>query len=164
MKTKNERGISMIEILVVVLVFSVISILGTQSILLSLRASKRSESTIGVRENVNYSLAVMERQLHNADSVTCPSSREINYTDEFSPPNLTFTCNLLDPDDGYIASGSARLTGSEINVTACSFFCDPGGAGIPPSVMISITAKDKDAVELEGAQFTTNTRINLRTY
>ena len=113
---------------------------------------------------MSYSLAVMERQLHNADSVTCPSSTSISYTDEFSPSNITFTCNLLDPDDGYIASGSARLTGSEINVTACSFFCDSGGAGIPPFVSISITAKDKDAVELEGAQFTTNTRINLRTY
>ena len=164
MRNKGQRGISMIEVLVVVLVFSVISILGTLTILLSLRGSKRSESTIGVRENVNYSLAVMERQLHNADTVTCPSSTAISYTDEFSPPVYTFTCNLSDPDDGHIASGSARLTGSEINVVACSFFCDPGGAGIPPFVSISITAKDKDAVELEGAQFTTNTRINLRTY
>lgn len=164
MKINNQKGISMIEVLVVVLVFSVISILGTQSILLSLRGSKRSESTIGVRENVNYSLSVMERQLHNADSITCLDSTTISYTDEFSQPNITFTCNLSDPEEGYIASGSARLTGSDINVTACSFFCDSGGAGVPPSVMISITAKDKDATQLEGSQFTTNTRINLRTY
>ena len=164
MKIKRQKGVSIIEVLVVVLVFSVISILGTQSILLSLRGSKRSESTIGVRENVNYSLAVIERQLHNADSVSCADSTTINYTDEFSPPGYSFTCNLSNPDDGYVASGSARLTGGEINVTACTFSCDPGGAGTPPFVMISITAKDKDAVELEGVQFTTNTRINLRTY
>jgi prepilin-type N-terminal cleavage/methylation domain-containing protein len=165
MRLRGQKGISMIEVLVVVLVFSVITVMGTESILYSLRGSRRSESTIGVRENVNYSLAVMERELHNAESVTCPSSTSISYTNEFSPPNFTFTCTLVPaPPDGFIASGSARLTGSDILVTACSFFCDPGGAGVPPSVMISITAKDKDAIGLEGAEFTTNTRINLRTY
>jgi len=163
MKIKGQKGISVIEVLVVVLVFSVIAVLGTQSILLSLRGSKRSESTIGVRENVNYSLSVMERQLHNADSISCASSTKIIYVDEFSQ-NTDFSCNLSDPQEGYIASGSARLTGRNVNVTACSFLCDPGGAGVPPSVMISITAKDKDAIQLEGSQFTTNTRINLRTY
>jgi prepilin-type N-terminal cleavage/methylation domain-containing protein len=164
MKARAQKGISMIEVLVVILVFSVISILGTQSILLSLRGSKRSESTIGVRENINYALAVMERQLHNAESVSCDSSTRIVY-DDGTPPLDEFICDLVtDPEEGYIASGSARLTGGDINIVACTFSCDPGGAGIPPYVMISITARDKDAVELERAQFTTNTRINLRTY
>jgi prepilin-type N-terminal cleavage/methylation domain-containing protein len=163
MRSKYQQGISMIEVLVVILVFSVISILGTQSILLSIRGSKRSESTIGVRENVNYSLAVIERQLHNAESVSCVSTTQITY-DDGTPPLDNFVCDLSNPQEGFIASSSARLTGSDINVVACSFFCDPGGAGIPPSVTISITARDKDTAELEGAQFTTNTRVNLRTY
>jgi prepilin-type N-terminal cleavage/methylation domain-containing protein len=162
MRSKIQKGISIIEVLVVIMVFSVLSILATQSIVLSLRGSQRSEATIGVRENINYSLAVIERQLHNAESVDCGASNAttITYTDELSQVS-NFTCDLT---GGFIASSSARLTGGDIDVTACTFSCNSGAPGVPGSVTISITAQDTDATGIEVASFTTNTQILLRTY
>lgn len=153
-------GFSIVEILVVIMIFAVIGILATESIALSIRGSKRSESTISVRENLNYSLAVIERALHNAESVNCPSSTSISYTDAISQP-ADFTCDLA---SGYVASSSARLTGSDVFVTDCSFSCTPGGAGVPPSVVISLTAQDAGLSGLEQAQITTTTQIMLRAY
>jgi len=157
-----KKGFTMIEVLVVVLVFSVIAILATQSVLLSLRGSRRSESTIGVRENINYAIAIIERQLHNAESVNCPSATTISYTDELSQP-ADFTCDPA-PGTGTLASSSAQLTSNEVRITACSFSCSVGSPGVPDSVTISITAQDADSTGFEGSQFTTNTRIQLRTY
>lgn len=160
MVKKHIVGMSIIELLVVVLVFAVISVLATQTIALSLRGSRKSESSIGVRENVNYALSVMERQLHNAESVACPSSTTIAYQDALSQA-ADFTCDL---GMGFVASSSAQLTGNNVQVTACSFVCDPGSPGVPPSVTISITAQDAAASGVEQTKFTTDTRILLRTY
>lgn len=159
---KYARGVSFIEILVVVLVFSVVAGLATQSLLLSLRGAKRSESSIGVRENLNYALSIIERQLHNAESVSCPSPTTISY-DDGAPPLDTFTCDLS-PGNQFVASSSARLTSSDVIVTACNFVCTVGGAGVPDSVSISITAQDADSAGLEQQQVTTDTQIMLRTY
>ena len=72
--TKLQKGMSLLEILVVVAIFSILGVIVTRSVLLTLRGSKKSESQVKVRENVNYALAVIERQLRNADSiVTCPN-------------------------------------------------------------------------------------------
>ena len=151
---------SIIETLVVVLIFSVLAVLTSASLILSLRGSRRSESTIRVRENLNYALSIIERQLHNAESVSCPNSTTISYTDaNFLPSD--FTCNI---GSGFVASASAQLTANTVRVTACNFVCNPVSSGIPPSVSISITAEDINASGLEQQRVTTNTQIMLRTY
>src|SRR3989304_2065390 len=114
MKLERNSGFSMIEILVVILVFATLAVLATDSLLLSLRGSRKSESTVSVRENLNYALSIIERQLHNAESVSCPSSTTISYDDGL-PPADNFTCDLA---NGHIASSSAQLTTNEIRVTA----------------------------------------------
>lgn len=160
MPRKKTSGFSIVEILVVIMIFAVIAILATESIALSLRGSKRSESTISVRENLNYSLAVIERALHNAESVTCVNPTILTYSDILGLP-AEFSCDLV---SGLIASSSARLTSSEVKITACKFICNSGASGVPPSVTISITAENAFASGLEQAQVTTNTQIMLRAY
>ncbi|OGM04479.1 hypothetical protein A2112_02330 [Candidatus Woesebacteria bacterium GWA1_42_12] len=160
MRKQNLQGFSMIEILVVILVFATLAALSTESLLLSLRGSKRSESSIGVRENLNYALSIIERQLHNAESIESCTSTSISYNDAQSLP-ADFNCDLI---SGQIASSSAQLTSTSIRVTACNIVCDLGSAGVPPSVSISVTAQDASATGFEQQQVTTNTQIMLRTY
>ncbi|OGM15384.1 hypothetical protein A2V56_03090 [Candidatus Woesebacteria bacterium RBG_19FT_COMBO_42_9] len=160
MGKRETGGFSVIEILVVVLVFVTLAVLATESLLLSLRGSKRSESSIGVRENLNYALSIMERQLHNAESITLCTPTEITYTDT-NALTAKFSCDLT---NGFVASSSAQLTSSEVRITACNFTCTTGSAGIPASVSISLTAEDADSGGLEQQQVTTNTQIMLRTY
>lgn len=163
---KKIKGMSLIEILIVVAIFAILGVIVTRSVLLTLRGSKKSESTLKVRENINYSLAVIERQLRNADFVTpCPNGNpnRIDYTDEYGN-NTNFSC-VTSGSDVYVASASARLTNDETVITSCSFVCEaPSGGNNTSSVTVNLSGRDKNAVGIEGASVTATTKIFLRTY
>jgi prepilin-type N-terminal cleavage/methylation domain-containing protein len=162
---KTIQGLSLLEILVVITVFSILAVLATRAVFLTLRGSRKSESTIKVRENVDYSLAVIERNIRNAESIEeCPNvdTTIISYLDE-NGVLTSFSC-ASDADGGYIASASGRLTSSEVDVTTCSFVCEEGGGGAPPVVTVSIEAQETAAGALESGKVTVSTKIFLRTY
>jgi prepilin-type N-terminal cleavage/methylation domain-containing protein len=162
----NVHGFTLIELLVTVTIFAALGIIVTQSIILTLRGTRKSENLISVRENLNNSLGVIERQLRNAESiVTCPNpdTRVLNYRDE-NGVATAFTCASM-TGTGYIASGSARLTGEDIKLTECSFTCSEATVSGVPSVEIALTAKNANVVSTaETGQVTISTKIFLRTY
>jgi prepilin-type N-terminal cleavage/methylation domain-containing protein len=161
---KKANGFSLLEILVVLVVFSFLSIVVSQSLLLTLRGARKSETLSFVRENTDFALAIMERQLHNAERVyPCPNSNSqvLNFSDENGRP-VSFSC-LNIGENGYVASGSGRLTSEEVAVTQCSLVCNPGGAA-PPTVEISLTAKARGATGSEASLVNASTNVILRTY
>lgn len=159
---KKNSGLSLIEILVVITVFSILAILATRGVLLTLRGSRKSDALTGVRENVGYSFAVMERNLRNAQTIDCTTPTRVDYTDQNDTAGF-FSCEDVGAN-GYVSSSSARLTSDQVNVTSCSFTCAAATAGVPPSIDIDISAQDVNAQGAEGGQVTIQTRINLRTY
>lgn len=166
MKLKINSGVSLIEILIVVGIFAILGILSTRALSLSLSGSKKSGSTLLVRENAEYALAVIERQLRNAESIDpCPNSdpATLIYKDEQGAAT-SFSCKNIG-EAGYLASGSSRLTSDEVALTSCSFECSAAAADTPPSVTVSLVAKDAKVVSgKEAGQVTLNTQILLRTY
>lgn len=162
---KNHvSGISLIEILVVIAIFSILGVLATRSVLLTLRGTKKSESTFKVRENVNYALGVIERQIRNSNNVDVAACNlnplVLSYVDQ-NGASTTFSCTSPGAT-GYIASGSARLTGTDVAITACSFTCSAGTSSVLPSVTVSVTASDAASSGVESAQVTSSTQIFLR--
>ena len=160
-----RKGLSLIEIIMVVAIFSILGVLISRIILTTLRGSNRSDSLIRVRENLDYAVAVMERQIRNAEDATpCPNvdPLRVDYQDS-NGVSTYFACANVGTT-GYIASGSARLTSSEVNVTFCSFVCSPAQGNVPPSVSFNLEAKDLNATGIEAASVTTSTKIYLRTY
>jgi len=161
-----QKGQSLLEILVVISIFAILGILITQSVILSVSGSKKSESLVRVRESLNYSLSVMERQIRNADSIPdCPNldTTYLAYTDQDG--NSTYFQCLLNPNAiGTIASGSASLTGSDVNVTGCSLACTPGQGSNPSTVTISLEAKDSQSTGAQNSAVTLTSQINLRNY
>ncbi len=158
---------SLIEILVVVAIFAILGIIVTRSVVLSIGGSKKSESLVKVRENLNYSLGIIERQIRNADSLVsaCPNSDTslINYKDQ-SGNAASFSCVGMGGSDPYIASGSARLSSDVIKITSCSFICTPATSVNPALVTISLEAQDAEATGVQQSKVTTTTRIYLRNY
>ena len=69
-----KRGYSVIEILVVVGVFAILGVIATQSVNLSLKSSKKSESITLVKQELDYVANSIERNLQVANSIYCPSS------------------------------------------------------------------------------------------
>lgn len=165
MKKKNA-GISLIEILIVISIFAVLGILSTRVVLLSLTGAKKGDVQIKVRENLDYAVSIMERQLRNAGSISpCPNTDPliINYSDS-NNISTSFSC-LNMASLGYIASGSARLTSQDVKITSCLFTCTAGTQSTPPKVTIDIQAVDAGTQgSKEGASVTVSTEINLRTY
>lgn len=159
----NSKGFSLIEILIVVTIFAVIGLLATRSIFLTIRGAKKSDSLVRVRENVNFSLSVIERQLRNSESVTCPnaSTSTLSYI-SLEGTTTTFSC-VTAGTDKYIASGSARLTSSDISVTGCSFTCTVG-TNTPPTVKIAIEAVDTESTSVEKGSVSVQTQIVVRNY
>ena len=162
----NNKGMSLLEILVVVSVFAVLGILITRSVLLTLGGGKKSESLIRIRENLNYTIAVIERQLRNADSIIdCSNTNplSISYKDQ-SGTATTFTCVIgTQGSGGYIASGSAKLSADTVNITDCSFVC-ASSSGTPSSITINLEGTDASTVGVENTIVTAKTQIFLRNY
>lgn len=161
-----SRGMSLIEILVVITIFAVLGIIVTSSIVLTLQGTRKSESLIKVRENLNYSLAVIERNIRNANSIpVCPeaTTTTINYLDQYGNPT-SFSCANTGLEDSYIASGSSRLTSNAIKIVSCSFTCTPSDSSTPPLVTIDLTVQDASSSGTQNAEVTTVTQIYLRNY
>ncbi len=162
-KLKNKKGFSLVEILVVISIFALIGILTTRSIFTTLRSARKSDSLVKVRENVNYALGVIERQIRSAESVSpCPlvNTLVLPYIAEGGIVS-SFICTL--GANGSIASGSATLTSPDISVTGCTFTCTQN-INNPPSINVSITAEDKNSSGVEKGSVTSQTEILLRNY
>lgn len=163
---KYSSGIGLLEILVVISIFAVLGIITTRSVLLTLQGSKKTESTVRVRENLNFAMGVIERNLRNANKITVcpnPSTSVITYIDT-NGNNATFSCVNIGTENGYVASGSASLTNTSINVKSCQFVCEKGSSLKPDSVSVSLEAVDKNTSGIEGADVVVGNKIFLRNY
>lgn len=164
MKNKSTTGFSLVEILIVISIFSIIGVLSTRAVLLTMRGAKKSDSQVRVRENVNYALSVIERQIRNSEKVNCPIIPEpsiLSYT-SLEGTSTSFSCVTAGLDK-YIASGSGRLTSSDIKITSCSFVCTQTDNN-PAIVKISIVANDATVTGIEKGSVTAETEIVTRNY
>lgn len=169
MKNKTQKsGFSLVEMLVVVLVFSILSILIIQSLVLVLRGSRKSESLSIVKGNVDYAMSSIERLLRNAQDLNCALSTgsRLVYTDEYGNTGTYFSCEELG-SDAFIASSSAsiRLTSPDVRITNCStvFTCIDGN-GTPDSLEITVSADSVNFTGAEDSVITSKTRLILRSY
>ena len=165
-------GFSLVEMLVVMMVFSILAIVTTQTMIATLRSSKKSESVLVVKQNIDFAQSTMERLLRNAQQISncLPAGGDtITYTDENGSTGQ-FRC-VTSGSDRYIASGSAstvRLTSTDVRVTCGTVFkCPaPPNPNVPPSVIINLEAISTGnfGVGTDVSKVTSTTKILLRTY
>jgi len=163
---KHIKGMSLLEILIVLAIFSILGILITRAVVLTLQGSKKSAAIVRVRENLEYSLSIMERQIRNANSITAcpnPDPKRIDFIDQKGNEG-SFSCVNTGEVDSYIASGSAVLTSNTVSVVSCSFSCTAGGTVNPSVVGIDITMKDASNSAVGTSNVSESTQIYLRNY
>jgi len=162
--TIYDQGMSLLEVMVVITIFAVLGILVTQSIMLTLSGSKKSESVVRARENLDYSLSIMERQIRNANSVSCPPDTHImNYKDQ-NGFSTSFSCQQMGSDNSYIASGSARLTSDAVKIVDCAFHCTAEAGSNTSLVTIDLAIQEASASGIQSASVSVSTQIYLRNY
>lgn len=174
---KLKAGYSLIEIMVVLTLFALLILVATQTLVVSLRNTGKSEAIGRVKENLEVSISVMERQLRNAKSIvrcagitTVPAYNNplnIDYLDQ-NGKAASFTCTL--GANGFIASASAvpvvtsRLTNQNVSISVCSITC-VRSTGVPDIVTINVVADDKNNLPgAEKAKVSNQTTISLRQY
>lgn len=165
MKKIYIYGFSLVELLVVISVFAVLGTVAANSVMSTLKNTRKTDSQITVRENLNYTLSVIERQIRGAQSIVpCPntSTNSLVYTDQ-AGVSTNFSC-VFPSGDGYVASGSSRLTSENLQVVSCNFSCTHTDTNKPPLVKVVITAEDKTNKNAEGSRVTVQTDITLRNY
>lgn len=162
---KYKQGMSFIEILLVVAIFAILGILIGRITLVTLRGSNKSAALVKVRENLDYTIAVMERQIRNAEAVSpCPNTSPTRLDYKDSQGLASFFACVTSGTDVYVASGAARLTNNEVVVTSCTFTCNPSTGINQDSVSINLEARDARSTSIESAKVSATTQIFLRTY
>jgi len=162
----GRQGFSLIEMLIAISIFAVIGILTTTSVALTLRSGKKSDSLVRVRENVNYALAVIERQIRNAENIDCTTvtAQNLPYVAE---GGVAGRFNCTTGATGNIASASGALlipiTSSDISITSCSFTCTQT-TNNPAIIRLSITAENAISNSPEKGSITAETEIITRNY
>jgi type II secretory pathway component PulJ len=163
---KLQLGISLIEVLIVVSVFAILGTVVSTSLITTLRSAKKSESQVSVRENLNYTVSVIERNLRGAESIIdCGTNTDLTRIDYISAERkiTTFSCQSLG-EGGYIASDSARLTSDAVSITDCAITCNQNDLNSPPVVRMDLTAESASANNAEGSQVSITSEITIRNY
>jgi prepilin-type N-terminal cleavage/methylation domain-containing protein len=166
----NSLGYSLIELLVVMALFGLLMLIATQSLVLTLRSTNKSESLGKVRESVEFAVSVMERNIRNAKNIdVCPNppvgtTQMLTFKNQ-DGSNGGYSCIPVGAPGNFALVGpDGSMTGPEIKITACSVSCKPN-PGVPPSVNIKITAEDNTGLTgAENSQVTSETNIFLRQY
>ncbi len=170
-----KKGYSVIEILVVVGIFAVLGILVTQSVSLSLRSSKKSDSLVFVKQEVDYAADNIARLLQMAASVSgCAGDgaqvsalgfRDIggNLGDFACLDTPPFSIGGTDP---RIASSSGstpnyqRMTSTNLNITNCTFSCYLSNSQL--YVEFDVSANAKNTASEENSQYSLSKKILVR--
>lgn len=156
----QSGGFALLEMLVVLSIFGLVVALASQIFFSALRGTVKTEALTRVKQNGNYALSVMQRALRNSKGNIECSDQSVTYSDALGN-RTSFSCLGAGGSDGYIASGSARLTGSDVRVSSCVITCAP--AILPREVEISITLEGKDSFRAEEkVSLPFYTRVTLR--
>lgn len=147
-----NHGFTLIELLVVVAIVAIVGSLVINLFASNLRASIKSKALTAVKQNGDYALAVMERMIRNADSISpCSIIGETSEALTIVNPDGGTTIFACYPDPGttdclntQIASNSACLTSKhlEVKTGSCSFFCQKP-RGKPAVVTVRFTISQK---------------------
>ena len=149
MKTKKPNfGFTMIEILVVVGILGVIASVGSIMFFTTFRSSTKTKILSTVKQNGDYALSVMGRVIRDSQEVianteipsrTCESGMKKIKVKRLNGSEAEFSC--VEGPSGFIASNSAALTSSEVEVklNSCYFDCTTEGDFYPQNVVISFT-------------------------
>jgi len=151
----NKKAFSLIEVLVVVAIFSVISVLVGRSLVSSLTGSRKVDNAVLLRENLNYALTIFDREIKPAKSIDNCTIDSLTYSD-FENTQKIFACPAIVPT--YVSLDGERLTSDDIQITDCQFICTNDTATL---ILTGQTIGTKDS---EDTNITVSTVAKIRSY
>ncbi len=138
---KHHRGFTLIEVIVVLGIFAVISAMVPLIFSSILKNTNKSYLSGIVRQEGSYAVSVMESLLRNAEDVSgsCQTGMTSLKILDNGGQESEFICVDAGLAGGYIASNSARLTTTKVKLSDCSFNCESFGESLPKKIGIDFT-------------------------
>lgn len=174
-----KKGYSVVEILVVIGVFAVLGVIATQAVSLTLKSSKKNDSMVLVKQDLDNAAGNIERLLQMANSVIVGG----DCTTPLSTPSIglrdstglrkdiacfdTLPANWKGTVDPRIVLSSGetirylnRLTPNAVQLTYCNFACYT--QDFKTYIDFTVTANARGITGIEGASFSTSRKILVR--
>lgn len=168
---KLFSGFSLIEMLITVGIFSILAVIVTQSLASSLKGARKSDNIGRVRENVEYAMNYIERNLRGAKRLDFDDNPVGGVDDRCGVNNSIYFYNNRGVSENILLNGTRLqhngqdITSSNIQVTSILVSCLPGAGGEPDSISITVSASDSAVTgTAESATYTAVTQITLRNY
>jgi len=134
-----KKGFSLIEMIIVLAIFSVVSIAVVSVLLASLRTARKADVTRRLKDSGNAAMNTMTTIIRSASSITaCADVASLDKYVDYIDANdelAYFACKTEgSPLNTYIASGSGtyaspvtttRLTSERVNLNPCNITCTP---------------------------------------
>jgi len=159
-----KKGFTLIEVLVVVSLFSIVALVATQSLIRILGSTSNSNSTAITRENLEHAVSIFEREIINAKKINVGacSATSVTYIATDNSTN-SFSCQTTGGITRLNQNGQA-LTSSQVNLTTCLITClTPSGETEPNGVMISLEGNALDS-SYDSTPVSLQTTVSLRSY
>jgi type II secretory pathway pseudopilin PulG len=171
-KFSMQSGFTLIELLVVAGVFVTLSVVILSIFVIALRGSSKSDYILSMKQNGNFTMSQIVKQIRFAKSLDSPVScvpsvtqSSLKITSLADNGQTTFSCPA--GSQTAITSNSASLLNTNrVAVTACSFTCSQTSLSEPPTVTIKFTLAPKavnQQVETVGT-IPFQTAVTLRNY
>ncbi len=175
----KRSGFTLIELLVAVAIISGLGTVLAQSFFTATRSNTKVERLTDVKQNGEYAIAVLERLIRNARSLTasCTSggTQATPNAAIVSPDGLTttFQCALVGSvtrvasvsavGTEYLTSSAVTLGGTSCDTDTLNFYCT-SIADLPRSVKVTFQLSQKGTPidQFEKASTTFQTSIGLR--
>lgn len=159
----KKGGFTLIEVLVVIMLFAVIAVVTTQSLIRIIGNTASSSSSTRARENLEYALSVVDRSVKNAKQInSCTSSpMRVEYV---SHENQIESVECTTFGNGNIEHNGEPLISNEVEVSTCTLTCiTPAGGSIPSGVQIHLGGSDAEG-SYETPPIQLQTTIMMRSY
>lgn len=133
-----QSGYTMIELLVVVVITSILSITAVQILFQGQLRSTQSEGINKMRQEGGFVLDALTYQLRNSLEAECVSSNELLVTTQ-DGRSITYNVTALSPTVNAVASDSAVLTTADVHVENLAFTCNNATDNAGTLVTVNLT-------------------------
>ncbi len=167
----SPSGFTLVELLVAIAIFAIIGTVSLSILFMTLRAGKKSDTLIMLKQSGNAAMSQVVRSIRYAKSLDVPNScvtpvttSQITLTSVLDNGSTTFVCTSTTPNT--IASNSASLIDTAFAaVSGCSFTCTQPTVNDPPTInfIFKLSSNSSGQVETR-AIIPFQTSVTMRNY
>lgn len=171
-RSNLSKGFTLIESLIALSILAVIGTVTISVLFMTLRAGKKSDVLIGLKQNGNTAISQIVKNIRYAKSLDSPSScltpvtvPRITLSSVVDNGQTSFTCTTGSLPT--IASNGASLIDTNIaTVVGCSFTCTQPTLNDPPTISIFFKLYSRNTTSLVEAigSIPFQTSVTMRNY